>query len=61
MFVKKPDPHDEAMEILKDQMANPPKPVQTLIVLNIYTPMITRRLKDHHYFCISECKEAILL
>ncbi|KAJ3601232.1 hypothetical protein NHX12_032205, partial [Muraenolepis orangiensis] len=23
-FVKKPDPHDEAMEILKDQMANPP-------------------------------------
>jgi len=27
MFVKKPDPHDEAMEILKDQMANPPSPV----------------------------------
>ncbi|XP_029603581.1 unconventional myosin-XV isoform X1 [Salmo trutta] len=24
MFVKKPDPHDEAMYILKDQMANPP-------------------------------------
>ncbi|KAM3597250.1 uncharacterized protein V6R79_001885 [Siganus canaliculatus] len=28
MFVKKPDPHDEAMEILKDQMANPPQPTQ---------------------------------
>ncbi|XP_036068960.1 unconventional myosin-XV [Oryzias melastigma] len=27
-FVKKPDPHDEAMEILKDQMANPPRPSQ---------------------------------
>lgn len=26
-FTKKPDPHDEAMEILKDQMANPPRPV----------------------------------
>ncbi|TKS91706.1 Unconventional myosin-XV [Collichthys lucidus] len=25
-FAKKPDPHDEAMEILKDQMANPPQP-----------------------------------
>ncbi|XP_045569378.1 proline-rich receptor-like protein kinase PERK7, partial [Salmo salar] len=24
MFVKKPDPHDEAMYILKDQMSNPP-------------------------------------
>ncbi|XP_042170021.1 unconventional myosin-XV-like [Oncorhynchus tshawytscha] len=24
MFTKKPDPHDEAMYILKDQMANPP-------------------------------------
>ncbi|KAK6288463.1 hypothetical protein J4Q44_G00388370, partial [Coregonus suidteri] len=24
MFMKKPDPHDEAMDILKDQMANPP-------------------------------------
>ncbi|XP_055797253.1 unconventional myosin-XV-like [Salvelinus fontinalis] len=24
MFMKKPDPHDEAMYILKDQMANPP-------------------------------------
>ncbi|KAM9745591.1 unconventional myosin-XV isoform 1-T1 [Menidia menidia] len=28
MFVKKPDPHDEAMEILKDQMSNPPQPSQ---------------------------------
>ncbi|XP_041868353.1 unconventional myosin-XV [Melanotaenia boesemani] len=28
MFVKKPDPHDEAMEILKDQMTNPPQPSQ---------------------------------
>ncbi|XP_076608369.1 unconventional myosin-XV [Chaetodon auriga] len=28
MFAKKPDPHDEAMEILKDQMANPPQPSQ---------------------------------
>ncbi|XP_026180323.1 unconventional myosin-XV [Mastacembelus armatus] len=28
MFTKKPDPHDEAMEILKDQMANPPQPTQ---------------------------------
>ncbi|XP_016533849.1 unconventional myosin-XV-like [Poecilia formosa] len=27
-FAKKPDPHDEAMEILKDQMANPPQPSQ---------------------------------
>ncbi|KAF3700423.1 Unconventional myosin-XV Unconventional myosin-15 [Channa argus] len=27
-FAKKPDPHDEAMEILKDQMANPPQPTQ---------------------------------
>ncbi|XP_076739676.1 unconventional myosin-XV [Maylandia zebra] len=26
LFGKKPDPHDEAMEILKDQMANPPQP-----------------------------------
>ena len=32
MFVKKPDPHDEAMEILKDQMTSPPKPVHTLII-----------------------------
>ncbi|XP_029914219.1 unconventional myosin-XV [Myripristis murdjan] len=28
VFTKKPDPHDEAMEILKDQMANPPSPTQ---------------------------------
>ncbi|XP_029945692.1 LOW QUALITY PROTEIN: unconventional myosin-XV [Salarias fasciatus] len=28
MFARKPDPHDEAMEILKDQMANPPRPSQ---------------------------------
>ncbi|KAM3863907.1 LOW QUALITY PROTEIN: unconventional myosin-XV [Diretmus argenteus] len=28
MFVKKSDPHDEAMEILKDQMANPPPQTQ---------------------------------
>ncbi|XP_054861298.1 unconventional myosin-XV [Amphiprion ocellaris] len=28
MFAKKPDPHDEAMEILKDQMANPPQSTQ---------------------------------
>ncbi|XP_068560532.1 unconventional myosin-XV [Cebidichthys violaceus] len=28
MFGKKPDPHDEAMEILKDQMSNPPQPTQ---------------------------------
>lgn len=41
MFVKKPDPHDEAMEILKDQMANPPKLVHTLIVLNTYAPAHT--------------------
>ncbi|XP_061761188.1 unconventional myosin-XV [Nerophis ophidion] len=27
-FVKKPDPHDEALEILKDQMTNPPQPTQ---------------------------------
>ncbi|XP_024920291.1 unconventional myosin-XV, partial [Cynoglossus semilaevis] len=27
-FTKKPDPHDEAMEILKDQMTNPPQPSQ---------------------------------
>ncbi|XP_069005770.1 unconventional myosin-XV [Embiotoca jacksoni] len=27
-FAKKVDPHDEAMEILKDQMANPPQPTQ---------------------------------
>lgn len=27
LFGKKSDPHDEAMEILKDQMANPPQPV----------------------------------
>ncbi|XP_072298739.1 unconventional myosin-XV [Eucyclogobius newberryi] len=26
VFAKKSDPHDEAMEILKDQMANPPQP-----------------------------------
>ncbi|XP_062334341.1 unconventional myosin-XV [Osmerus eperlanus] len=26
MFAKKTDPHDEAMEILKDQMTNPPPP-----------------------------------
>ncbi|XP_029363926.1 unconventional myosin-XV [Echeneis naucrates] len=29
MFTKKSDPHDEAMEILKDQMANPPQPSQS--------------------------------
>ncbi|XP_075942840.1 unconventional myosin-XV [Anarhichas minor] len=28
MFGKKSDPHDEAMEILKDQMSNPPQPTQ---------------------------------
>nr|XP_061804993.1 unconventional myosin-XV-like [Nerophis lumbriciformis] len=28
IFRKKPDPHEEAMEILKDQMANPPQPIQ---------------------------------
>ncbi|XP_034449270.1 unconventional myosin-XV isoform X4 [Hippoglossus hippoglossus] len=27
-FGKKPDPHGEAMEILKDQMSNPPQPTQ---------------------------------
>lgn len=30
MFTKKPDPHDEAMEILKDQMANPPQTVPNI-------------------------------
>lgn len=39
MFVKKPDPHDEAMEILKDQMMSPPKPVHTPIISNTYTPV----------------------
>lgn len=29
-FTKKADPHHEAMEILKDQMANPPRPVRKL-------------------------------
>uniref|UniRef100_H3C3C9 Myosin XVA n=1 Tax=Tetraodon nigroviridis TaxID=99883 RepID=H3C3C9_TETNG len=38
MFVKKPDPHDEAMEILKDQMTSPPKPVHTPVISNTYTP-----------------------
>lgn len=61
MFVKKPDPHDEAMEILKDQMANPPKPVCTPMVLNTYTPTATHKLKYRHYFCISESKEVNLL
>ncbi|XP_028454926.1 unconventional myosin-XV [Perca flavescens] len=28
LFAKKPDPHDEAMEILKDQITNPPQPTQ---------------------------------
>ncbi|KAM8825452.1 unconventional myosin-XV-like isoform 1-T1 [Synchiropus picturatus] len=28
VFLKRPDPHDEAMEILKEQMANPPQPMQ---------------------------------
>ncbi|XP_068613626.1 unconventional myosin-XV-like [Brachionichthys hirsutus] len=28
MFAKKPDPHEEAMEILKEQMENPPQPSQ---------------------------------
>lgn len=37
MFVKKPDPHDEAMEILKDQMTSPSKPVHTPIISNTYT------------------------
>uniref|UniRef100_A0A672YL69 Myosin XVAa n=1 Tax=Sphaeramia orbicularis TaxID=375764 RepID=A0A672YL69_9TELE len=32
VFTKKPDPHDEAMEILKDQMANPPQPVIYLLI-----------------------------
>lgn len=40
MFVKKPDPHDEAMEILKDQMTSPPKPVHTPIISNTYTPVL---------------------
>lgn len=44
-FVKRPDPHDEAIEILKDQMANPPKPVHTPIILNIYTPAVAHKLK----------------
>ncbi|KAA8584875.1 hypothetical protein FQN60_003569, partial [Etheostoma spectabile] len=28
LFAKKSDPHDEAMEILKDQITNPPQPTQ---------------------------------
>lgn len=32
MFAKKPDPHDEAIEILKDQMANPPQPVPKFLL-----------------------------
>uniref|UniRef100_A0A3P8RPX6 Myosin XVA n=1 Tax=Amphiprion percula TaxID=161767 RepID=A0A3P8RPX6_AMPPE len=36
MFAKKPDPHDEAMEILKDQMANPPQSVSQLMKMTIF-------------------------
>uniref|UniRef100_A0A3Q1H7Z5 Myosin XVA n=1 Tax=Acanthochromis polyacanthus TaxID=80966 RepID=A0A3Q1H7Z5_9TELE len=42
MFAKKPDPHDEAMEILKDQMANPPQPnriMKMTILMNVCVPV----------------------
>lgn len=42
IFMKRADPHDEAMEILKDQMANPPQPVRTPTVpyVHLYTNCI---------------------
>uniref|UniRef100_A0A087XND3 Myosin XVA n=1 Tax=Poecilia formosa TaxID=48698 RepID=A0A087XND3_POEFO len=44
-FAKKPDPHDEAMEILKDQMANPPQPVNLnpLYKINAILTQTSRR------------------
>lgn len=58
MFVKKPDPHDEAMEILKDQMTSPPKLVHTPIISNAHTHTHAR-LNNAQRFCISESKETI--
>lgn len=44
-FTKKPDPHDEAMEILKDQMANPPQPVPN------FPPNFLLKYQTHIHVC----------
>ncbi|TRY59058.1 hypothetical protein DNTS_008381 [Danionella cerebrum] len=45
VFLKKPDPHDEAMMILKDQMSAPPPPRK-----KTYAPVTpTSSAKDFHY------------
>uniref|UniRef100_A0A3B3ULS8 Myosin XVA n=1 Tax=Poecilia latipinna TaxID=48699 RepID=A0A3B3ULS8_9TELE len=51
-FAKKPDPHDEAMEILKDQMANPPQPSRKLPVEeeNIQTQLHSRTSDEYYTY-----------
>lgn len=48
VFVKKPDPHDEAMMILKDQMNSPPTQVDQLIAASIWhlTPSLINNLPN---------------
>uniref|UniRef100_A0AAZ1XU22 Myosin XVAa n=1 Tax=Oreochromis aureus TaxID=47969 RepID=A0AAZ1XU22_OREAU len=47
LFGKKPDPHDEAMEILKDQMANPPQPLP--VEEEIIQTQLHSRTSDEYY------------
>uniref|UniRef100_A0A3B4GXA4 Unconventional myosin-XV-like n=1 Tax=Pundamilia nyererei TaxID=303518 RepID=A0A3B4GXA4_9CICH len=51
LFGKKSDPHDEAMEILKDQMANPPQPVSRELPVEeeIIQTQLHSRTSDEYY------------
>lgn len=48
MFLKKPDPHDEAIMILKDQMSAPPPQVDQ--IYNLFTDKLTA-LKSYELKC----------
>ncbi|KAK6329446.1 hypothetical protein J4Q44_G00014240 [Coregonus suidteri] len=50
MFMKKPDPHDEAMDILKDQMANPP-PQKS------FSPAAPRKTKGGGWIQSHQCNQ----
>lgn len=55
--MKKSDPHDEAMEILKDQMANPPQRVCPYLTPHTYARRHTQIDLICDLFDLSESKE----
>lgn len=60
MFVKKPDPHDEAMIILKDQLTAPPTQVDQLTAASIrhFTALLINNLPNEiHVFYVGNIQQ----